>query len=356
MQKAIIFANTTDAENKEESLRVQLDKLRIYADKNQFEVVKEFCAPDDKNIGECPTFLKILEFIDEQDSKIHVIKYVGYTVMRGSIDDKFRELLKQKKIEIETYCHPCFKEPSNDHVKIWRYLTLPKFIEFLQSESLYFARADSLRSGDSSESSYLTDASLGFIKQINELDAKQVSIPHPEVPNLTINEMVKMDIRSNGYNEDYSLKKNFINCWHINDFENFAMWKVYSEEFGVCIQSTFGDLYKSFTDDKWSFYNKRKKIYIGEVNYIDWEKEFIPKDNAFWPFIHKRREFSYEQELRCIIGADEHSEIKVKVDTDILVNNIYINPFTPLWFKDVVTNLCRQNKMSPSKVIQSKLT
>ena len=250
----------------------------------------------------------------------------------------------------ENYCHPCFKEPSNDHAKIWRYLTLPKFIEFLQSESLYFVRADSLRSEDSSESSYMTDASLKFIDLINEIDAKQ------DIPNLTINELVKMEIRNNGYNEYVFLKKNFINCWHINDFENFAMWKVYSEEFGVCIQSTFGDLYKSFKDSEWSFYNKRKKIYIGEVNYIDWDKEFIRRDNAFWPFIHKRREFSYEQELRCIINTDKHSEIKVNVDTDILVNNIYINPFTPSWFKSVISNLCQQNKISPSKVIQSKLT
>jgi len=102
MQKAIIFANTTDISNEAESLKVQVEKLRVYADKNQFEVVKEFCAPDDKNIGECPTFLNILEYIDQQDSKIHVIQYAGFTVKQGNIDNKFRELLKQKKIKMSS--------------------------------------------------------------------------------------------------------------------------------------------------------------------------------------------------------------------------------------------------------------
>ena len=34
----------------------------------------------------------------------------------------------------------------------------------------------------------------------------------------------------------------------MNSFENFAMWKIYSDFFGVCIQSTYQDLFDCFED------------------------------------------------------------------------------------------------------------
>lgn len=355
MMKAIIFAKAPEVGDKEKLLEVQLNKLRQYAQKNNFEIIDEFQVFENSNLGENKTFLEILNKIENQDSKIHVICYSEFNSKKTDIDDKFRSLLKQQKIELEVYCHPCFKEPGNNNVKIWRYLTLPKFIDLLQSSMLFFTRADYLRTGDNSEAAYLTNVSLNVIDKVNELSNKNIIVSHPHIPNLTINDIAKQDLQMNIHNEQVAMKEHFINCWHINDFESFAMWKIYSESFGVCIQSTFHDLYSCFDDEEWSFYNKRKKIYIGEVNYIDWEKEIIPKDNMFWPYIHKKKEFTYEQELRCIVSCRDLTYLKIRINTEKLIHKIYINPFTPPWFEKVVINLCQQYNVPSHKIIQSSL-
>jgi len=45
-------------------------------------------------------------------------------------------------------------------------------------------------------------------------------------------------------------KFNAINCWHMNDHESAAMWKLYlkSDE-GIAIQSTYRKLKDAITDD-----------------------------------------------------------------------------------------------------------
>ena len=35
-------------------------------------------------------------------------------------------------------------QPRDERIKVWRYLDLPKLIDLLETQSLYFARADTL--------------------------------------------------------------------------------------------------------------------------------------------------------------------------------------------------------------------
>ena len=57
-----------------------------------------------------------------------------------------------------------------------------------------------------------------------------------------------------------------INCWHANDTENAAMWRVYlSSQEGIAIKSSIKKLKKSFMN------NKEDKIYIGDIQYNDYE-------------------------------------------------------------------------------------
>ena len=100
--------------------------------------------------------------------------------------------------------------------------------------------------------------------------------------------MFDMNKRSHLVSGERLIKQYFINCWHMNDHENFAMWKIYSEPFGVCIQSTYSSLIDYFCDPEYSFY-KNTKIYAGEVKYIDWESDVMPKDNLFVPLCTRKR-------------------------------------------------------------------
>jgi hypothetical protein len=82
-------------------------------------------------------------------------------------------------------------------------------------------------------------------------------------------------------------------------------------------------------------------IRIGQVCYLDYEKEFVPENNTFSPLLHKRRSFSHENEVRAIIetlgsgGVEqppvaEHG-INVPVSLEDLVERVFIAPTTPDW-------------------------
>ena len=73
-----------------------------------------------------------------------------------------------------------------------------------------------------------------------------------------------------------------ISSWHINEYESFAMWQIFTQNSeGLAIQSTIGRLQKSLNPEN------NFKQYIGEVNYIDYKKEYIPFDDLFFPFLFK---------------------------------------------------------------------
>ena len=84
----------------------------------------------------------------------------------------------------------------------------------------------------------------------------------------------------------------YANCWHLNEHESAAMWNRYSRDAApIAIQSTFKRLRYSLSND----------INIGLINYIDYEKESVPSSNYFNYFLHKRKCFEYECELRALI-------------------------------------------------------
>jgi hypothetical protein len=51
-----------------------------------------------------------------------------------------------------TQAHPTFKKPADLKIKVWRYMSLPRFIWMLQRRALYFARSDLM--GDPFEGRY----------------------------------------------------------------------------------------------------------------------------------------------------------------------------------------------------------
>ncbi len=130
-----------------------------------------------------------------------------------------------------------------------------------------------------------------------------------------------------------------ISSWHINEYESFAMWQIFTQNSeGLAIQSTIGRLQKAMEVEK--DFNQ----YIGEVNYIDYKKEYIPFDDMFFPFLFKRKSFQYEREVRIIADLSEHDikindGLKIEVDICQLIEKIYIHPKSENWYKKLVIEL-----------------
>jgi hypothetical protein len=141
-----------------------------------------------------------------------------------------------------------------------------------------------------------------------------------------------------------------INCWHLNNHESAAMWRLYlkSNE-GIAIQTTYQKLRDSFSA-------AQEDIYLGQVSYIDYETDWIAPGNILNPFVHKRKSFEYEKEVRAVImkwptddqtGLDfsrntiEHG-LLMPVDMDMLVERVYVSPDSPSWFTSLVSSVVQK--------------
>ncbi len=215
--------------------------------------------------------------------------------------------------------HPAFEDPENDSMKLWRYIELEKFISLMETSELYFSRADYFRIDDPFEGTF---------------------------PKVEYNYMVKhqgKEIVRNLF--DITSKDSFINCWHLNDYENIAMWKLYSiNNKGIALQTDI----QNFKD---SFENSDRTIFAGKVQYIDYEKDYFYGQsgydykfaNSFTAYIHKRIIYDYEKEYRAICTDPKDGKnkngIKIKVTLDKLIRTIYLAPNTLDDNYNLVTNI-----------------
>src|SRR5262245_5235361 len=86
-------------------------------------------------------------------------------------------------------------------------------------------------------------------------------------------------------------KKIFVNCWHMNDSESDAMWKIYGNSYSLCIQSTFRQLQQWLPKD----------VVIGKVQYELNDLWRGPAAKKQYLFMFKNEALKQEQELRAII-------------------------------------------------------
>jgi hypothetical protein len=244
--------------------------------------------------------------------------------------------------------HPVFIQPDNEDIKVWRYMDFTKFVSLIDTRRLFFTRADKFE-----------DPFEGSWPKIN-VDARKEALP--ELKSKDRDEYLKMMESSEKYNKEWR-RFNAVNCWHANEHESAAMWKLYlkSDE-GIAIQSTYRLLKKSIIDDE--------TVYIGKVKYIDYETEYIDARNLLSPFVHKRKSFEHEKEIRGVVlkwpqpndGALNleqsqdtiHAGIPIKVDLETLVQKIYVSPNAPNWLADLVIGAVKKYGYE-FEVIHSKM-
>jgi len=176
--------------------------------------------------------------------------------------------------------NPNINLPKNPDTIVWKYLDLSKFLDLLISKKLFMSRSDKFE-----------DQYEGTFSEPTFEEIKKLSENNPDFLDFYKSHREKVVVSS----------------WHINEYESFAMWQIFTQNSeGLAIQSTIGRLQKAL------YIEKNFKQYIGEVNYIDYKKEYIPFDDMFFPFLFKRKSFQYEREVRIIADSSEQ-EIKINV-------------------------------------------
>jgi hypothetical protein len=242
--------------------------------------------------------------------------------------------------------HIAFVEPEDQQARLWRYMSLPQFLSILDKYALFFPSVAALSENDPYEGE-------PTLAKFRNAEAQGES------------ELRKLRLRSAVFKHI-----NFFNCWHMNDSESDAMWKIYSHRSeGVAIQSTvqrLKDCFRSSSDD----------VYMGKIKYVD-HNEFDGTHDGSLSLSHymfKRLAFQHEREVR--VGTyrqdvrmeffDEHGLVRdqigvraedvllspnrkgvaVHVDVPVLIERVIVSPFSPDWFSELVVSLVR--KLSPN--------
>jgi hypothetical protein len=217
--------------------------------------------------------------------------------------------------------HPSFIQPEDKSVRVWRYFDLPKFIWLLNNRKLFFPRLE------------------------------MFSDPH-EGANTRLGVELRNRILENDENRESLLaqwleysrnvrKQTYVSCWNIGYSESEAMWKLYCPDSqGVALQTTYEKLSTSLDDEP--------NIFIGLVRYLDYEEGAFAQGNLFDLVMHKRLSFIHEQEVRLVkylsLEESEKNSNGITVEWPIVrtIEKIYINPYAPEYFADVVKSIVRR--------------
>ena len=224
--------------------------------------------------------------------------------------------------------HPCFRQPNSEDIMLWRYMDFTKFVSLISSKSLFFCRADLL--GDPFEGSY---------------SKANVKVRPYVYKDLEQDLFIKMTNQMANFAK-WIREWTYINCWHANEYESAAMWDLYGKtNHAVAIVTDYKTLKAVLSE----------KVYLGLVNYIDYEKEWLPEGNTFYPFMHKRKSFEHEREVRAIIQEfpiednkiavgkkNQINGIKIEVDVNVLIKKIYVSPVTQDWIVELTKEIARK--------------
>ncbi|NHN25202.1 hypothetical protein FIA58_005870 [Flavobacterium jejuense] len=204
---------------------------------------------------------------------------------------------------------------DNDNLVVWKYLDLSKFLDMLLSQKLFMSRSDKFE-----------DQYEGTFSEPTFEEIKKIAANNPKFLDYYKSHREKVVVSS----------------WHANEYESFAMWQIFTKNNeGLAIQSTIGRLKKAVAVEK------HIEQYIGEVNYIDYKKEYIPFEDTFFPFLFKRKSFQYEREIRIISDVSNakisiNDGIKIDVTINQLIEKIYIHPKSENWYKNLVVEMVKK--------------
>ena len=202
-----------------------------------------------------------------------------------------------------------------------------KFVSLLMKSSLFLARADKL--GDPFEGSF----SKANVELRPELYKNK--IPMEELQRLI------------GYYKQLP-RFTLINCWHWSEYESAAMWKLYSTwNNGIAVTTDFKSLTEGLIDEE--------NIFVGKVDYVDYDSTFIGEGFSFAPYFNKRNSFEHEREVRAITqkppisdqGIDITTDIYdvgtyYKVDLSILVKEVIVAPYAEDWLMELVQSVAER--------------
>ncbi len=130
-------------------------------------------------------------------------------------------------------------------------------------------------------------------------------------------------------------------CWHLNDGESDAMWKIYGSQLGAMVTSTVGRLESALCGRYSEFVvaPNPQEYQVAPVKYVSERPVGLPAFYRRAPWFLKRRAFKHEQELRVSHFASWTVPILkgglfIDVNPQMLIEEIVLSPFNPSWVQE----------------------
>lgn len=225
--------------------------------------------------------------------------------------------------------HPDLTTPPNRTV-LWRYMDFAKFVEMLESRTLWFARIDQFE--DPLEGTH-TDAELaGLRKHLKKTHAQAL-----------------INVFRSGRSELY------VNCWRSGSTESLAMWDLYGKGSGIlAVKSTVGRL-----RDAAVTYDK--PVYISKVKYLDWG-DAPGIDNVLVACSRKDVSYQHEVEVRAIVldvsknrCTKRRLGIRLPVDIERLITEVMVGPREQEWVVRLAERVMRRYGLYQKVIASNRL-
>lgn len=234
--------------------------------------------------------------------------------------------------------HPVFPEPNKNQV-IWRFMDFVKFYYLLTKKTLFLPSLATLTNDpweglppriffDPSRKISVSRLKSNSILDLNNVDNSEI---------MTFAEYYKDKEKYDSHvrkEKEFLVErknKTFVSCWHMNETESEALWKIYGGlDYGICIRTTYDKLSRALAYSK--------PIYAGKVKYLNENTDLLGDNNIFYNCMWKRRSFEHEQEFRVIIYDKEINSpgLLLHVNINCLIEQIIVHPDAKDWFLDVV--------------------
>ncbi|WP_279146604.1 DUF2971 domain-containing protein [Photobacterium carnosum] len=250
-------------------------------------------------------------------------------------------------------------------------MSLDKLVDLLANNHLYFTPLASYEKSDPFEG-YAPKVIIDGLMNVAKSRHQQIQLMYEKVKHLkgfdighlesigsAIDDFIPLivsDFKSN-------VQATAVNCWHANDFESEAMWKLYSDQGkGIAIKTTVGRVADSINACE-----QKYQISFGKVKYLDFldpelrSEDCFGEDNILMPLL-KRASFAHEKEVRLFISPVYDSENtedpiakNIKIDGNKLIDKIVISPFSSEPFISSVYSICSKYEIESTQIEQSSL-
>lgn len=235
--------------------------------------------------------------------------------------------------------------PPDPAITLWRYMDFTKFLALVSKRALHFSQPQLL--SDPFEGSAPIQNLLARWAQGMMLDGPGGGARYTDFQaHANLN----------------SLSALYVSCWHANEHESAAMWKLYLRDHGLAVRTTAGKLASALRIEEIADFNGlRCMVHLGHVTYIDYETQSFPEANAFHKCMHKRLSFQHENEVRAIfqhrpqLDADapdgqsrvvQPTGIDLQIDLANLVDAVFVNPEAPDWIVGLTESICQRFDLS----------